>query len=59
MVQQLWRVKSQRQVSQKAELAQEAAVQKTRDVLDDHKGTKRLSKDCGSEDCTQHNKTMS
>lgn len=55
VVQQLWWVKPQRQISQKAE----PAVQEARDVLDVHRWTEELREDYSSEDRTRCNEAIS
>lgn len=56
VVQRLWRVEPQWQISQRAERTQ---ATKTRDVLDVLKGTKLLCEDYSAKDCTRHNKATS
>lgn len=59
VVQQLWRVQPQRQISQKSECAQTPKVQQAGDVLDLLPGTKLLCEDFRAEDPTSLNKDRS
>lgn len=56
VVQRLWRVEPQWQISQRAKRTQ---ATKTRDVLDVLKGTKLLCEDYSAKDRTRHNKATS